>query len=359
MKKILITTILTALVLSCSTNKATSLEKNNTDIVDYVDIERVDTISVNEKVLNYTINIPSTWKPYYSHGYLNYTPKNRKPNKYYENHFYVLQLNDEVNATYNLEIFVEQHEENISKVFQPFEYSISSKKTKFGIAFIINHSHIWQGEEMKAIIHIYEYKGKLYILNYTSTLKSFEKYINDAKFMFDSFRPHQTDLKETPQFVELDNVEVNNTYKNYSIEIPKTWFSYFGYHGIIHSPKKLKNSYPLTFRESIFYVIERDSNELNCKTVKEALDLRLEYFNNLYSKFKYEIIEMEHPIYGQYFYLKYGTVWNGVPNTHVETVMKYKDKQYSLNYTSINKYFDEFLSTATKMIESFKVNENI
>ena len=171
MKKTLLIAIITLTLISCGSTK---LDKGET--------EKTDAISK----IKYAITPTDYWKSYESHGYTNYTPKEKKDD-YYENHFYVLKMDDEINRRYNLETFANFRVRNMSKAFDSFKHNIASKNTRFGIVFIINSTKIWKGEKYKETTQIYEYNEKLYTLTYSALIKTFEEHKLAVNEIFNTF----------------------------------------------------------------------------------------------------------------------------------------------------------------------------
>ena len=94
----------------------------------------------------------------------------------------------------------------------------------------------------------------------------------------------------------LDASSVEKEFKNHSLEIPETWYSYIESHGLLfHSPKKLKRQGEIYYSNRITVF-----NEQTSKNIETVLQDYLTEKKKKNAGFKHELFELNHKIYGKY-----------------------------------------------------------
>lgn len=160
------------------------------------------------------------------------------------------------------------------------------------------------------------------------------------------------------KFIEIDNAIRDEYFKDYSIEIPETWFSYIGHHVMAHAPREFENTENIPSK-STFYVVENSINDLDeDKTFDNVLRQKVKKYKKYIRAFKYELIKANHPVYGEFYYLKYKmTNYKNEITIHLDAVIMHNKKHYSLYYSSKIDFYEKFLDDAVNMTLSFRVKE--
>jgi len=146
-------------------------------------------------------------------------------------------------------------------------------------------------------------------------------------------------------------------FKGYTLEIPEDWYSSFGAHCILfHSPKKLKKRGVIYYgnKITIHRIVGKASEQYKGvdDLVKEASLRHKE------EKEEFYVSELYHKDYGKYYTIKSGHSWNLRNYTDVRAYFFYKKKGFIITYSSLNKYYDEFLPDVDKILKSFKILES-
>ena len=159
----------------------------------------------------------------------------------------------------------------------------------------------------------------------------------------------------TKKFRELNAKSLEKEFKNHSLVIPETWYSYIESHGLLfHSPKKLKRQGEIYYSNRITVF-----NEQTSKNIETVLQDYLAEKKNKNADFNNKLIELNHKIYGKYYVVKYLSTWNGINYTQSDFIFKYKNQQFRIDYSSFSKYYDEYIKDVAQMINSFKIREPI
>ena len=153
----------------------------------------------------------------------------------------------------------------------------------------------------------------------------------------------------------LNASSLKKEFKNHSLEIPETWYSYIESHGLLfHSPKKLQRQGEIYYSNRITVF-----NEQTSKNIETVLQDYLTEKKKKNAGFKHQLFELSHKIYGKYYVVKYLSTWNGINYTHSDFIFKYKNQQFRIDYSSFSKYYDEYIKDVAQMIKSFKIREPI
>ncbi|TYB74862.1 MULTISPECIES: hypothetical protein [Bizionia] len=164
--------------------------------------------------------------------------------------------------------------------------------------------------------------------------------------------------KKPKQFVCLDTSKVKALLENYELTIPETWCSFYGLHNtLVHSPinvKQLEENYNTCY----VYVDAYDIENYKSKNIEETLDT---YISALKEKGNYNPdYEFEnHPIYGKYYLIKYGKMYNDVTYYNLKALFNYQNQDYVINYTATEQNFNRYLPKVIQMIVTFKIKESI
>jgi len=159
--------------------------------------------------------------------------------------------------------------------------------------------------------------------------------------------------------VKLDRKKMGILFPNFSIEIPKTWFGYIESHdNLAISPKEFlvgTKDHKFHAVNNVYFAIrEIPQKKCNCKTIDDFLQYEWEQLN----QYQVTVDEKNHPIYGKYYNIQF--LWNrfyGKITKENITLIKYKDKQFMLQYSSNEKSYSKYLDDVERMIRSFKINE--
>lgn len=159
----------------------------------------------------------------------------------------------------------------------------------------------------------------------------------------------------TKEFKELNAKSLEKEFKNHTLVIPETWYSYIESHGLLfHSPKKLQRQGEIYYSNRITVF-----NEQTSKNIETVLQDYLTEKKKKNAGFKHELFELSHKIYGKYYVVKYLSTWNGINYTQSDFIFKYKNQQFRIDYSSFSKYYDEYIKDVAQMINSFKIREPI
>ena len=156
----------------------------------------------------------------------------------------------------------------------------------------------------------------------------------------------------------LDSISLEKEMKTYSLEIPKTWYSYIEVHGhIMHSPKVMQKRSDNHF-ENNFYVTELSQTATKAKSIEALFEYYHQKMKGFYPKVSFIPQKLKHSKYGEYYLIKYGSFWPGKRKfTNIDILFHYKNRNFELRYISENKYYDEFISDVEKIVKSFKIKE--
>jgi hypothetical protein len=158
----------------------------------------------------------------------------------------------------------------------------------------------------------------------------------------------------------LTGEDLENAYKTYTLQIPKTWYSFKEVHGhIMHAPKVMKKRSD-NFYENNFYVTEYAAKVCNATSIEGLFEFYHNKMRRLYPNVAFVPQTFQHKEYGKYYLIKYGTSWSKkMLFTKIDVLFNYKNRNFILNYTSENKYYDEFIKEVEQIINSFKIKEAI
>lgn len=144
--------------------------------------------------------------------------------------------------------------------------------------------------------------------------------------------------------------------KGFELEIPDTWCAYKGFHDILMvSPKSLQNLRK-NHEKNNFYIAAYTNASYKNKNIEEALKKHYPLLNTntLYAP---EYSSGVHNVYGKYYILKYKSVLNGETLLNLDILYNYKNQDYILYYTALERDFNANLNEVVKMMESFKIVE--
>ena len=126
-----------------------------------------------------------------------------------------------------------------------------------------------------------------------------------------SCKSTQKNLRSSKKFVPLDKTTVSGFMDGYSIKLPDSWYSYLGYHGIYHSPKrkiiKSKKHQLATININVFRDYENKITFFNKKTNDR-------FISTIYNPKKKHIKSEK---YDEAILLKYETIHDGDNHTNL------------------------------------------
>ncbi|TYB78946.1 hypothetical protein [Bizionia myxarmorum] len=162
--------------------------------------------------------------------------------------------------------------------------------------------------------------------------------------------------EKTESYVILDADQTAALMTNYMLEVPKNWYSYFGFHDMLsHSPNKssiLKENYYKS--EVKVYSYDTDSFHSNdIETALKAHVVGLDLDNMLKPVIDFE----EHAIYGKYYLIKRRFILNGDLFLNLRALFNYKNQDYIISYNALEKDFETYLPEVIQMIATFKIKE--
>jgi len=167
-----------SITISCGTSK------NKIAIIKKAEQEKITNYI---KAQNYTIELPNTWYPVLDHNFVSYTPKYLNDN-FYKNKVKITNITTEEDKNMLFEKVVEKkinsYKENIYVTLE----EIYKQKTHMGTTFIYIYTHSWNYVNYKVISKFFKYKNNYYLFTYSSDIKYFDKYLNDAETIYNALK---------------------------------------------------------------------------------------------------------------------------------------------------------------------------
>jgi hypothetical protein len=144
--------------------------------------------------------------------------------------------------------------------------------------------------------------------------------------------------------------------KGFELKIPDTWCSYKGFHNILtYSPKSLFNLKDNHYKNCL-YVAHYDNDTYKSKDIEEALGKHYPLLNSTL-EFAPAYNSEVHRTYGKFYILKHKSFWEGETLTNLDVLFNYRNKDYILNYTVLEKDYEKYINDVIQIIESFKILE--
>lgn len=154
------------------------------------------------------------------------------------------------------------------------------------------------------------------------------------------------------KFVPIDKSEVLKNMKDYTLEIPASWYSYFGYHYLHHSPKRIMIKGTRDVQKVDLYVLEKNNIE-NRSAFFESTIRSEKVFGN--KDIQGKIIK--HEKYGDVLFLKFESIRNNENYTILNIFYFYKNKVYQVKFEAPNDLYKNHIDEALYIMNSFKINE--
>lgn len=156
-------------------------------------------------------------------------------------------------------------------------------------------------------------------------------------------------------YTRLDSITVSNQMKEFSIEVPKTWYSYLGSHrSLTHSPIQFelnegKNSI------AILDISKQSKKRCKCNNISDLTAYFIENQKKIYKNFQYDIVKAKHPIYDRYNFIIYKRKFLSGERTVLNALIFREDFYYKIRFTASNKQYKRYATDVVKMIHSFKI----
>lgn len=159
------------------------------------------------------------------------------------------------------------------------------------------------------------------------------------------------------KYTELNTTIVKNLMKEYSIDIPKNWYSYLEKHNdLAYAPKELY----LNSRkdpEAFLMIFKENLKRCNCNNVTSLTNHFVEKVSKVYENFNYDIVKGQHPIYGRYNFIIYKINRKSKNYTVLNALILKDSNYYRITYSSSNKTYKKYADDVVKIIHSFKIKE--
>ena len=155
-------------------------------------------------------------------------------------------------------------------------------------------------------------------------------------------------------YSRLDSISVKANMKEFSIEVPNTWYSYIDSHyNLSHTPIELslnKKHYPKTYLN----ILKEKTKSNNIEELTKDLVERL---TKKYKNFNYDLVKAKHPLYGRYNFIIYKKNIDFEDETIVNALILKGNYSYWIQYRSLSKHYRKYADDVVKMIHSFRVKE--
>ena len=144
--------------------------------------------------------------------------------------------------------------------------------------------------------------------------------------------------------------------KGFELKIPENWCTYIGFHDILsYSPKSLLNLSKNHYKNSL-YVAAYDNDSYKSKDIEEALSKHYVLLNTDL-EFAPVYNADVHKSYGKYYILKSISIQKGEKFINLDVLFNYKNQDYILYYSVLEKDFETYVNDVIQIIESFKILE--
>ena len=175
----------------------------------------------------------------------------------------------------------------------------------------------------------------------------------------------QKNNKSVSKFAQLDSLENTKKSIDFSIKInEEKWLSYTKVKPITgelyYYIKNEDENFNPNFSKASIRIYSNKINKFNEKPVN--VEDYLERFVNLKKKwsfkdFKYNLVELNHNIYGKSYVVKYKDIKKYIYNNAVFLFL-YKKSGYTIEYSALEEHFDRYLPEVENIVNSFKINED-
>lgn len=144
--------------------------------------------------------------------------------------------------------------------------------------------------------------------------------------------------------------------EKYELKIPDNWCSYNGFHNILmYSPKSLLNLKDNFYKNNL-YVAAYDNSTYKSENIEEAIKKHYVLLNDN-SQFAPVLEESIHEIYGKYYIIKRKSIQHGEKIMNLDLLFNYKNQDYIIYYSVLEKDFNANLNDVIQIMESFKILE--
>ncbi|AUC15857.1 hypothetical protein BTO06_12155 [Tenacibaculum sp. SZ-18] len=170
MKKITFILISLITLTNCGVKKKIMLEQKNENF---------------KESTHYNVILPENWKPILdSHDLLGYSPKNLKDINKNIVRIYELKLTG--NKESSLNNFVQEDVERLNNIVKIDSQKLSKESTKYGETYRFEYEHNWNFKHYKKTFFYFKHSDFIYKFSYSSEIKYYKNYENDAIFIFNN-----------------------------------------------------------------------------------------------------------------------------------------------------------------------------
>ena len=159
-------------------------------------------------------------------------------------------------------------------------------------------------------------------------------------------------------YICLNNQQAKNQMysEGYELRIPDSWCGYKGFHDILtFSPKSLASLKEGYYINGL-YVSSPNNETFRSKNIEEALKTHYVLLNDG-SEFAPVFDESVHEIYGKYYIVKRKSIQEGQKLMNLDLLFNYKNQDYIIHYSVLEKDFNTNLNEVIQIMESFKIVE--
>jgi hypothetical protein len=142
--------------------------------------------------------------------------------------------------------------------------------------------------------------------------------------------------------------------KGYQLKTPDTWCFYKGFHNILMLSPKALLSLKGNYYKNNLYVSSYDNDTFRSNDIEEALKKHFVLLNGD-SQFTPVFDTNSHEIYGKYYIVKRKSIQNGEKLMNLEILYNYKNRDYIIRYSVLERDFNANLNDVIPIMESFKI----
>jgi len=136
----------------------------------------------------YNVLLPDNWKPILdSHDFLSYSPKNLG-DIFYKNIVRIYETKITEDKDDSLSNFVQEEIKGWNKTVRIDSHNLTKENTKYGETYAYIYEHDWNSTHYKDTIIYFKYNDIFYRFSYSSDIKFYEKYLNDAIFILNNLK---------------------------------------------------------------------------------------------------------------------------------------------------------------------------